>query len=399
MPRDPASPPSSSLLGDPRVEWAFLHAGFVLIGISMTILGPVLPYFSKLWSLSDNQAGVFFFMQYFGSIVGTLLTSSMLPRFGFSRTIALGYLCYGLGFAFFGASPWLLTASFVLLYGVGYGLANPSINLRATQLPSSNVAAAVSLLNFSWGIGAVSSPFLLVFFQSHFSVRVLAWTICACYTVLFLAHLFNRQPVAAPVSSQPKRSFAVWMDTLRPAPWISLALLFTLYVGIEISVGGWVASDETRMVGASTAKMHPAPAFFYGFLLLGRALAPILLRYVSQLRLVLAGLGGTIMGVSIVAFAHDPTLLYVGAGLAGFGCAPQYPIYVTWLTEIFGENSTWIAALFFGAAGIGSSLIPWFVGAVAAKTHSLEVGFLLPLATAFLMIPFALRAAPKRKPA
>ena len=390
----PASPSQAAAIPDARVEWAYLHLGFVLIGISMTMLGPVLPYFTHRWNLTDGQAGLFFSTQYFGSFLGTLATSWLLPRMGFSKVISAGYLCFALGLACLGLGPWYFSTAFVAIYGTGYGLANPSINLRATHLPSSNVAGAVSLLNFSWGIGAVSSPFLVAFFLEHLSLRALAAMLAAGFLALALVHFVQKADPVASAGKRPKRSFAVWRATLLPAPWISLALLFFLYVGIEISVGGWVALDEKRMVGFNAAKMAAAPAFFYGFLLLGRFLVPIALKYFSQRALSVGGLVLTITGVALVAFAQTPMVLHAGALLAGLGCGPQYPIYVTWLAAIFKEDATWLAALFFGAAGIGSSLIPWLVGVVASQTHSLRFGFMLPLASALLMIPFALRACP-----
>jgi len=365
-----------------------------MIGISMTMLGPVLPYFTHRWSLTDSQAGLFFSTQYFGSFLGTLVTSWLLPRLGFSKVISVGYLCFALGLACLGLGPWFFSTVFVAIYGLGYGLSNPSINLRATHLPSSNVAAAVSLLNFSWGIGAVSSPFLVAFFLGHLSLRALAVSLTVCFLALAAVHFAQKSDAAASSETQPMRSFAVWRATLQPAPWISLALLFLLYVGIEISVGGWVALDEKRMVGFTTAKMAAAPAFFYGFLLLGRFLVPFALKRFSQLALCVGGLALTTVGVALVAFAQTPAMLHAGALLAGFGCGPQYPIYVTWLAAIFKGDATWLAALFFGAAGIGSSLVPWLVGVVASQTHSLRFGFLLPLGSALLMIPFALRACP-----
>ena len=377
------------------MEWAYLHLGFVLIGISMTMLGPILPYFTHRWNLTDGQAGLFFSTQYFGSFLGTLATSWLLPRLGFSKVISAGYFCFALGLACLGLGPWFFSTMFVAIYGTGYGLASPSINLRATHLPSSNVAAAVSLLNFSWGIGAVSSPFLVAFFLGHLSLRALAGLLAACFLALALAHFVQKADPVASLEMRPKRSFAVWRATLQPAPWISLALLFFLYVGFEISVGGWVALDEKRMVGFNAAKMAAAPAFFYGFLLLGRFLVPLALKYFSQRTLSVGGLVLMTVGIALVALAQTPTLLHAGALLAGLGCGPQYPIYVTWLAVRFRNDATWLAALFFGAAGIGSSLIPWLVGVVASQTHSLRFGFLLPLASALLMIPFALRACPK----
>ena len=390
-----APPAHAAAVPDARLELAYLHLGFVLIGISMTMLGPVLPYFTRRWNLTDEQAGLFFSTQYFGTFLGTLVTSWLLPRLGFSKVISAGYLCFALGLACLGLGPWYFSIVFVAIGGTGYGLTNPSINLRATHLPSSNVAAAVSLLNFSWGIGAVSSPFLVAFFLGHLSLRALAGLLAACFLALALAHFVQKADPIASLETRPKRSFAVWRATLQPAPWISLALLFFLYVGVEISVGGWVALDEKRMAGFTAGKMAAAPAFFYGFLLLGRFLVPIALKHFSQRALSVGGLVLATVGVALVAFAQTPMVLHAGALLAGLGCGPQYPIYVTWLAAIFKDDATWLAALFFGAAGIGSSLIPWLVGVVASQTHSLHFGFMLPLASALLMIPFALRACPR----
>jgi len=389
-----ASPTQPAAAPDSRLEWAYLHLGFVLIGVSMTMLGPVLPYFTHRWGLTEEQAAVFFFTQYFGSFLGTLATSWLLPRLGFSKVISAGYFCFALGLACLGLGPWFFSTVCVAIYGYGYGLATPSVNLRATQLPSSNVAAAVSLLNFSWGIGAVSSPFLIAYFLGHLSLRWLSGALAASFLALAVAHFVQQSDQVASAETRPKRSLAVWHATLRPAPWISLALLFFLYVGIEISVGGWVALDEKQMVGFNGAKMASAPAFFYGFLLLGRFLLPVALKYASQRSLSVGGLVLATAGVALVAFANSPQVLHVGASLAGLGCGPQYPIYVTWLAARFKNDATWLAALFFGAAGIGSSVIPWLVGVVASQTHSLRFGFLLPLASALLMIPFALRACP-----
>jgi fucose permease len=393
---NPAAAPivQSAALQGIRAEWASLHTGFVLIGITVTMLGPVLPYFTHHWSLADSQAGIFFSTLYFGSFLGTLLTSALLPRFGFSKVISAGYLCFLLGLAFLGLGPWYFSAAFVAIYGFGYGLTNPSVNLRATQLPSSNVAAAVSLLNFSWGIGAVASPFLVAFFLGHLGLRALTLLLAVCFLALSLVHFSRRDDAPAKTSDRPKRSLTLWSARLQSSPWISFALLFFLYVGLEISVGGWVALDEKRMMGTTTAKLAAAPAFFYGFLLFGRFLVPFGLKLISQRLLCVGGLAVASVGVSLVALAPSSLLLYVGALLAGFGCAPQFPIYVTWLAAIYKDDSPRLAALFFGAGGLGSSILPWLVGVIASQTHSLRFGFFLPLASALFMIPFVLRACP-----
>src|SRR5437879_11289402 len=92
-----ASPAQPAAATDSRLEWAYLHLGFVLIGVSMTMLGPVLPYFTHRWNLTEGQAAVFFFTQYFGSFLGTLATSRALPRLGLSKAISARDCCNAIG--------------------------------------------------------------------------------------------------------------------------------------------------------------------------------------------------------------------------------------------------------------------------------------------------------------
>jgi MFS family permease len=137
-----------------------------------------------------------------------------------------------------------------------------------------------------------------------------------------------------------------------------------------------------------------APSVYYGFLLLGRGIAPLALRRIEQVRVSVGGLGVAAIGALIITFSQSPHALYVGAAIAGFGLAPQYPIFVTWLAAIFHEDANWIGALFFGAAGLGGGAIPGLVGFVSARTDSLRVGLYIPLAITFLMLFLALRAQP-----
>jgi fucose permease len=123
---------SSSSTPNPRFEWFLLHAGFVVIGVITTSLGPLLPMFSTQWGLSDTQMGAFFPAQYCVSLLGVSVTGWLLPRFGFPKVLGGAFLFLTIGMAMMGISPWLLTAAAVSLNGFGYGLANPTTNLRGT---------------------------------------------------------------------------------------------------------------------------------------------------------------------------------------------------------------------------------------------------------------------------
>ena len=388
---------SSSVAPSPtssRKEWALLHLSFVLIGVATTLLGPVLPSFLHRWSLTDAQAGFFFTSQYFFSTLGVIFTSFLLPRFGFSKVIGAGFLAFFLGFAFLGIGPWFLSVSMVGIYGFGYGLANPAINLRGTQLPSKNTAGAVTLLNFSWSIGAVLCPFLVGALFPLIKLRGFSTLMAVGSLVLMALHLSLR---TAHIAAHPARAvhpLADWLAHLRLPQAIPLLAVFFLYVGVEVALGGWVATYEKRLPGMSAVTLVVAPSFFYGALLVGRGLAPIALNYVSQIVISAGGLLLATLGATTIAFSNSPHILYLGAAIAGLGLAPQYPIFITWLAAIFQQDSPWIGALFFGAGGIGGGAIPWLVGVVSAYTSSLRLGLLIPLAISFFMVFLVLRARP-----
>jgi fucose permease len=388
-------PSSSPVSRNPsaRNEWLLLYLSFILIGVITTTLGPILPFFIRQWSLTDAQAGFFFTSQYFASFFGVLLTGVFLPRFGFSKVSAVGFVAFVLGFAFLGLGPWTVSAAMVGINGFGYGLANPAINLRSTRLPSKNTAAAVTFLNFFWSLGAVICPFLVGLIP-WLGLRGFSLLIAAAAVLLVVAHLSLRSAYPEVRPERVTHPVSEWLAHLRVPQATPLWLLFFLYVGVEVALGGWVAAFEKRMPGMSGVTLFLAPSVFYGFLALGRGVAPLAFRRVSQVAISGGGLALATVGGVIIALSNSPHTLYLGAAIAGFGLAPQYPIYVTWVAAIFKEDSTWIGALFFGAAGIGGGALPWFVGIVSYSINSLRAGLYIPLIVSFLMVFLVLRAHP-----
>jgi MFS transporter, FHS family, glucose/mannose:H+ symporter len=389
--------PSSSIRPspyNPSREWPFLHASFVLIGVITTLLGPILPFFSHHWSLNDAQAGFFFTSQYFFSTLGVVLTSVLLPRFGFSKVTGVGFVCFVLGFALLGLGPWMISALIVGVIGLGYGLTNPAINLRATELPSKNTAAAVTLLNFSWSVGSVLCPFLVGALLPWLHLRGL-FLLIGFLSLILVAFHFSLASSSKAAGAAATHPWADWLAHLRLPQSVPLLCLYFLYVGVEVSLGGWVATVEKRLPGMSAITLIVAPSFFYGALLFGRGVAPIALRYASQIAVSVSGLSLATLGGILIVLSKSTHTLYLGAAIAGLGLAPQYPIFITWLAAIFRQDSNWIGALFFGSSGLGGGAIPWLVGIVSSTTHSLRAGLSIPLAISFFMIFLVFRARPQ----
>jgi fucose permease len=391
----PAPPRSETVSAHPQFEWFLLHAGFVLIGVITASLGPLIPVYTKIWGISDAQAGFFFPAQYFASLLGVIATGWLLPRFGFTKVLGGGFVFLTLGAGFLGVSPWFLTAGCVGLAGFGYGLSNPTTNLRGTQLPSKNVAAAVSLLNFSWGVGAVACPFLVAMLVPLIGVHGFGICIAVLTMAVSVTHFLRKVPTRRLTLERPRHSLADWEEKLKVSQAVPLLLLYFLYVGVEASFGGWAAALEKRLPSSGQVSVLAiAPSVFYGFLLLGRGLVPLVLRRWSTLFITIGGISITTVGGLAIALANSKPPLLIGVAAAGFGCAALFPVYVTWLANIFREDSDWIGALYFSAAALGGAVLPQLVGIIATQSHSLRVGFLVPLLASLSIFFLTLKARP-----
>lgn len=351
-----------------------LHAAFVLTGMVNTMLGPLLPLLSSRWGLTDAQAGYLFAAQFGASILGVTASSFLVPKRGSRLTLVLGLVIMGLGTAALAGASWTLGMLGAFGSGLGFGLTIPTTNLLVSELNPTRRAAALNLVNFSWGVGAVSCPFVIAALDRVHRLPVFMFGMLG--SLLVLAAVVSRSSAdvtRAKVEREPPDPRA-WRSKFVPV----LAGIFFLYVGSEASVGGWIAAYARRAV-ASGGTWVLTPSFFWAALLLGRAIAPRLLRIVPEL--VLARIGVLLAGIGVIGFllAENMVLLGISVALAGLGFSAVYPIAIAVLSHKFGTMAARIGGLLFSLAGLGGSIMPWIVGVVSTHFASLRVALLVPL--------------------
>jgi FHS family glucose/mannose:H+ symporter-like MFS transporter len=354
---------------------ALLGAGFVLTGIPTVILGPILPLFISRWSLSDTQAGLFFTVQFTAALCGVWITTGLTSWRGYRPGLVIGYVLTGLGLATLNAPTHTLALAATACFGVGYGMVVPPTNLSAAEAGG---AGTVSLLNFAWCIGAVAcSPLVLLAFRNHF-LSTFLWIVAFGAFVLAVCFLF--------VSFLPEahaRPVAGSRFTTARTPvlgvTIAVSVLFFIYVGTETSIGGWAAEHAKRLAGHATSWTTMTPLFFYAGLMLGRGVAPMLLKRIGEIRVVLTALCLVALGVGVILAARSPGTAIPGFAIAGIGCSSIYPIYIAWFSKWYGAAARRIGGVVFSMASLGASAMPWLVGFVSTRTGSLRVGLLVPL--------------------
>jgi len=367
----------------------FAHVDFVLVGMVMTMLGPILPALSLRWSLNDMQGGYLFLAQFASSCVGMLLSGVMVQRFGSRRTLIAGLILMAAGVTLLTRSSWAFGMAAVCTFGVAFGTNTPAVNLFVARAAAPRSASALNLVNCSWGAGAMACPMLVALAQREHRISVFLYALAAALVGL-----------AACLTQVRFRADAEMM-TLKPAsvrsanPWLPpmlpmVALLFFVYVGSENSVGGWVASYAHRIGPDSSTFWAITPSFFWGGLLVGRALASITLRILHETKLAITGLTMACAGVAMIIGAHSMTPVVTGAVLAGLGFASIFPISVSLLPRWIGHSATTLSGPIFAVGNLGGAVLPWVVGAVSTHFSSLRVGLIVPLIGALGMLGFYL---------
>jgi fucose permease len=376
-----------------------LHVDFLLTGIVMTFLGPMLPILSARWALTDAKSGALIFAQFFSSMFGMLLSGVMVERVGYRLTLILGLLLMAFGMAMIAFGPWLLGITAICILGLGHGLTTPAGNLRTVEINPRRSASALNVINAVWGVGAMSSPFLVAFAQRAHSTTLFFYGTATALTMLLLALIFTRfvpdTQVHLRLSSGLASSF--WKNPILPV----ICLLLFIYVGSETSFGGWVATYAHR-IGPSHGSFWVqqlatmTPSFYWGSLLVGRALAPLALRFAHETTVARGGLSLALLGGLALVSAHGLALVIAGAVLAGLGLSSIFPISVSLFPRWFGDFARRASGPIFASGNMGGAILPWVVGGVSTHYASLRVGFFIPLLGVAAMLAFYVANASAR---
>lgn len=361
-----------------------VFSSFVVAGVVTTILGPILPVLIGRWSLTDARAGLFFTVQFVTNMVGLASLSVLLPRWGYKSTLVPGYLAIAVGLVGLNASTVFGGLAATAVYGYGLGLVLSSSNLWVAETAESQRVAALSILNFAWGVGAVACPALVLIAERHgdmswFMYGVAAAALCAALALAMMRLGVKSAEREAVVKALPPSS---------AMSVIALGALFYLYVGTENCVAGWAAALAKRMPAMAGNLWPLAPMFFWGGLLAGRAFVPVNpLRHRERV-LVIVGLVLGLAASAILLVTRTFWGVAACAVVAGSGFAAVYPVLVAWMAKQFGERARRMGNILFALSALGGATMPWLVGFFSTRARDLRVGLLVPVVACLAMLVF-----------
>src|SRR5215471_111033 len=354
---------------------AALSFGFILTGIGTNLLGCILPALSAAWHLSDSHSGFFFTAQFAGSSTGALLMQSDL-----NKSIVRGYLLLIAGAIAFAFCHGHFAPLFMFCFGLGLGSSMTATSMLFGRMYTTSRGASLSLLNAFWGLGAVLCPLLATAWERfHSSDSIYLGLALAAVAPLIVVGFHSRY-----LSGLRDEVLVLSERQSKVSLLIPLAIFAFLYVGVESSISGWMMTYIHRLPLSSGPYAPIATSLFWIALLIGRSVAPIMLKKISESGLLTFTLCVLLVSNVMLLLSYTPVMSLTSATLAGLMLAPIFPLCLSNVLAIARgpSESRWV----FAISGLGGAVLPWITGQIATLRGSLRVGLVVPLVASCIML-------------
>lgn len=362
-----------------------LHIGFFISGISTVIIGQFLPILAMKFTLNDVQTGFFFPAQFSGSLIGTFLTNWFGKRRKFIPASAFGCFAMAVGISLLNFNSFWLCLFGFLVNGVGVGLTLPAMNMLILELNSTRTTSALNILNFFWGIGAiVSSPFV-IFLAQGTDIFFPTILLSASLVIIGAAILFQPKDFEQKAANEEINEDMLPPIWSNPIAW-AIAFFNFVHVGFESGMGGWLKTYTERIAGGEVKSIFPPILLFFLFFVIGRGIAPIFSRVLSENRMLMLNLLIVLGGMIILLFAKDVFMLSIGASIAGFGTSSIFPTNVSRFTKTFGATASRRATPLFVCGTLGAAFTTQTIGFLSNKFNDLNAGMFTLLGSILILI-------------
>lgn len=333
-------------------------AAFIILGLSSAVLGPTIGGLAENTGSTLRQISILFTARSIGFLAGAQLGGRLYDHIPGHTVMAGGLLLAALSLLLTPVMPllWLLTA--VMFLG---GLAEAAIDAGGNTMLlwayGKDAGPIMNGLHFFFGLGAFLSPIVVA------QLLLLTDSITWGYWVLALPVI----PITIYVARLPSPTIRhrTTDNRSRKADLrlvLLVALFLLLYVGAEVSYGGWIFTYATTQSLMSETVASYLTSAFWGALTIGRLLSVLAARSISPRRMLLVGLVGCLASLGIWwAAPLAATAVWICTIGLGLFMSSIFPTTFAWAERVMPVSGA-VTGWFMSGASIGAMTIPWLIG-------------------------------------
>ena len=362
------------------------YSGFITIGMVSSIIGPMLPHIGAAIPMDYGQAGMILSGKFYGMLLTVIIGGSLADRFG-----KKAFLLVGSAILFAGLLGCALAHNYIslllciILSGVGFGAYEIGINALSVDTTDTHKGSAMNVLHFFFGVGAILGPVVATWYMGKdyflnvvkgsegpvvatlpIQSQLVGWRGAFVFTMVLplIVGLILLSVKIKQSDGDTREEASMGLLLKNKFLWL-LGLVAFIYVGIEVSVYGWLSQFWQTTTGGFMVKASLMPSIFWIFLTAGRLLCGKIADRIGFLNY-LVGVGSAIVVVSVSWWLVPFTIwTMLVVPLLGLLLAGIFPIIMVSATAVIPKKSGTIAAFIALFAALGGALIPSLVGRMA----------------------------------
>ncbi|KZT51823.1 MFS general substrate transporter [Calocera cornea HHB12733] len=343
-----------------RIYLATCVVGSAIMGWSDGSTGPLILRMESNYNIGYAVVSLLFIAAFVGFAAAALVTVPLTDRLGFGKVAVIGSGIQIVAFAIEAAAPpWPVFVVAYALNGFGVAVMGAQTNAFVACLPGGNWK--LQLLHAGYGLGAFASPLAATQLAQmpHWSFQYL---IAACLgvieiTLFCLIFRFKRQEELLGTPVHPSDGSSKYRQILRMRNVHLLSFFILFYVGLEVSIGGWIVTYLVQIRGAGPSAGYVSSGF-WGGLALGRLTLIWVNERLGPKRVIFLYLALALALEFLVWFVPSIIGDAIAVSVIGLLLGPFYPLIV-------GQGQKMFPAWCFGQAG--SAVFPFLTGALAQK--------------------------------
>lgn len=333
--------------------------GIFLFGISMVIIGSILPVLKSRFGMTDIEAGGLFTILPIGLLIGSVLFGPIVDKFGYRGVLSVASLFLAIGFLGIAHAPstFLLTVC-IFFFGIGGG----TINGATSALVSDLSEGKAKIINLNWlgmfyGVGAFSMPLVLSLISDNKLVVVL--NVAAILSLLSgVIFLLIKYPLTV---EKEKITLKVIPTFVKNKLFMTITFYLFFQSAFEAIVNNWSVSYFIDTLGIEQGKALVALSYSVLGLIVMRVLIGSVLKNLNHNKLIFLSLLLFVLG-SAGLLMNGYLFNSIGMFVLGAGLAPGFPVMLGIVGEMFKEVSGTAFSFAMFIALIGNTIINYTTG-------------------------------------
>jgi fucose permease len=367
----------------------------LLFGITMALLGAVLPALSARLRFSLAQVGTLFLSMNLCILATSLAIGPLMDRYGTRPPLVAGPLWIGAALALLGAAGEFSTLVVaVAVLGVGGGMVNSAANTLVADLHEDprEKAGALNLLGVFFGIGALLLPFAIGLLIDALGLAGILYAAAALCLIAAAHNAVRRYPAAKHGGAVPLRQAGRFLRD--PVVLLFAGALFFESAN-EFVAGGYISTLLAQDLGLPLRTVSWVTAAYWAALMLARIVLSRAARHVAPAHIVIGSALGAAAAMAVLARARQPEVAIVATIAAAAAMAGVFPTVLGMVGARYPAYTGTVFGLLFTAALTGGVTLPWVTGQVAGA-YGLRTALWLTVAS-FLAVAALQGAAAARE--